>query len=114
VGWILSVVLSGRASGQVDGNAFNADLNALASVQSRSPGTDGYFKAAAYLEQQLAGLPGVEWRRHEFPLTVPLTDFATITATGLPGGDTQNIYPVWPAGIRVCGTPEAGVTGKLV
>ena len=96
---------------QLDENQFNADVNYLASLPSRSPGAPGYFKAVDYIQKQIGSLPNVRLRRHEFPMMVPLTESATVL---LPDGKIENIYPFWPAGIRVCGTPDVGITGKLV
>src|SRR2546423_311055 len=78
---------------QIDEQKFQQDLQAIA-THSRAVGSDGYYKAANYLENQINSLPGVEWRRQEFPVVVPVTNLATLT---LPGGRVENVYPFWPA-----------------
>jgi hypothetical protein len=107
----LLLVLPSFAPAQVDEARFKSDLAELTSTPTRSPGTTGYFKAAAFIEEQIKTLPNVEWRKHEFPLVVPITESATIA---LPGSQPLNIFPFWPAGVRVCATPTEGISGKLV
>ena len=56
-------------------------------------------------------MPNVQWRRHDFSLVVPFTESATLTPAGKPAVD---VYPFWPAAVRVNATPADGVTGTLV
>ena len=96
---------------EIDEPQFRADIAALCAPSSRVVGSDGYYSAAKYLHDQVASLPNVELRRHEFPVTVPLTQSATMT---LPEGSIEAVHPFWPAGVRVNSTPPQGITGRLV
>jgi ABC-type lipoprotein release transport system permease subunit len=109
--FVLIALLTLPGFAQIDPGQFKTDTDYLASLPSRSPGTDGYFKAADYVQKQIDGLPNVQWRKHEYPVMVPITESATITVAG---NRVENVYPFWPDGIRVSGTPPDGVTGKLV
>ncbi len=75
------------------------------------PGTPGYRDAAAYVQQQISVLSNVHPQRHIYPLMVPFMESATIS---LPGGDVQNLFPLWPSGVRLNSTPPEGITGRLV
>lgn len=108
---VLAHLLPLPALAQIDETKFQSDVRYLSSLPSRSPGTDGYFQAAGFVQRELAALPNVEWRRHEFPVTVPITESASLT---LADGAAQKIYPFWPAGVRLCATPAEGISGKLV
>jgi hypothetical protein len=107
----LTLFTAARCQARVDEKQFQADVTYLGSLPSRSPVTQGYFNAAGYVQRQIASLPNVQWRKHEFPIMAPITESATLS---LPGGRVEKVYPFWPAGIRVCGTPAEGITGKLV
>jgi hypothetical protein len=107
----LMVCLSSTAIAQIDENQFAADVRALTTSPTRSPGTQGYHDAAVYLQQQIAPLKNVQLKQHLFPMMVPFTESATIA---VPGRPLENIYPLWPAGVRLNSTPEAGITGRLV
>ncbi len=96
---------------QVDEGQFATDVRTLASLSTRMPGTAGYSQAAGYLQSQIAPLPNVQLKRHTFPVMVPFTESATIS---IPGRPLENIYPLWPAGIRLNSTPPEGITGQLV
>ncbi len=100
-----------RVWGQVDEAAFTADVTALAAEPTRSPGTQGYYNAATYIQDQIGHLPNVQVRRQEFPMVVPITDSATLTFIGKP---PSPVYPLWPAGIRLNATPAEGITGRAV
>ena len=99
------------AYAQVDENQFTRDVKAIAAFPTRMPGTPGYRDAAAYLQQQITALNNVQLRRHVYPIMVPFTESATIV---IPGQPAENIYPLWPAGIRLNATPAEGITGRLV
>jgi hypothetical protein len=97
--------------GQIDPQRFEQDLKELASAP-RIIGSDGYYKAADYLEEQLKSIPGLEYRRHEYPVMVPITRSATLSGPGL--AQPERVYPFWPAQARVNATPAGGLNGKLV
>ena len=99
------------AQAQIDENQFAADVKFLSSLPTRMPGTTGYRDAAGYLQQQIVSLNNVQVRRHLFPVMVPFTESATIA---VPGRALENIYPLWPAGVRLNSTPPQGITGRLV
>lgn len=99
------------ARAQIDDAQYRADLSALGSLPTRAVGTDGYYKAADYLEQQIKALgPNVELQRHEFPALVPVTKSATLSI----GGRDERVYPFWPAVVRVNATPAEGLGGNAV
>jgi hypothetical protein len=104
---ILIVWCSAAARGQ---DSFRADLQQLATAPARLVGSPGYDAAVGYVERQIKQLPNVEYRRQEFPLSVPVTRSATVTI----GGAAEPIYPFWPAQTRVNATPVEGITGKLI
>jgi ABC-type lipoprotein release transport system permease subunit len=110
---VLIVLLFSAAStahAQLDQNQFVADVRFLSSLPTRMPGSGGYSQAAGYLQDQIAPLANVKLKRHTFPVMVPFTESATITtARGV-----ENIFPFWPAGIRLNSTPVEGITGQLV
>jgi len=109
---LLAFVMANSAFAQsVDVAAFQRDFETLSSYPSRAIGSPGYDKAAAYIEQQF-NVMAVEWRRHEFPVMAPVTTSATLAIT--PGAKPEPVYPLWPAGVRLCSTPAEGITGKLV
>ncbi|HWP40279.1 MAG TPA: hypothetical protein VNL70_05090, partial [Tepidisphaeraceae bacterium] len=108
---ILSLALIGSAEAQIDVAQFRRDLEAIASHTSRVVGSDGYYRAADYIEAQIRTLPEVQLQRHQFPIMVPVTQRATLT---LPDGTVEHVYPFWPASVRVNATPRAGIRGRLV
>ncbi|WP_428938316.1 FtsX-like permease family protein [Fontivita pretiosa] len=108
---VLSLTLIGSAQAQIDDAQFRRDLEAIASHTSRIVGSDGYYRAADYVESQIRSLPQVQLQRHEFPIMVPVTEQATLT---LPDGTAERVYPFWPASVRVNATPAAGIRGRLV
>ena len=86
------------AFAQIDETQFRTDLTALTAPTNRIVGSDGYYAAARFLEEQIASLPNVELRRHEFDVMVPVTQAATLT---LSDGSIEPVYPFWPASVRV-------------
>ncbi len=105
------LLLSGVASAKIDERQFRADLAALTTPSNRIIGSDGYYVAERYLCDQIESLPNVELKRHEFPVTVPVT---RSTAIKLPDGSIEPVYPFWPAMVRVNSTPQEGIAGRLV
>ena len=107
--FVLGAINPARA--QLNEAQFPTDVKYLSSLPTRLPGTTGYRDAAAYVQQQIVALSNVQLRRHLFPLMVPFTESASINIAGRP---VENIYPLWPAGIRLNSTPADGITGRLV
>ena len=105
------VTFPGVVDAQLNEAQFTTDVKYLSSLPTRLPGTTGYRDAAAYVQQQIVALSNVQLRRHLFPLMVPFTESATINIAGRP---VENIFPLWPAGIRLNSTPADGITGRLV
>ncbi len=104
--------------GPLDSAQFAADVAALSSQPTRAPGTQGYYNAATYIQNQIsppAGkgtpLPNVQLQRQEFPMVVPVTDAASLA---VPGRAAAAVFPLWPAGVRLNATPAEGITGRLV
>ena len=108
---LFAIISLNPARADVDDVQFRADLHTLCAPSSRVVGSDGYYAAVKYVQQQVESLPNVELRRHEFALTVPVTRSATLA---LPDGAIEPVYPFWPALVRVCSTPPEGIKGRLV
>lgn len=113
----------------VDEAAFRNDLKTLASAPTRVIGSQGYKDAFAYIEHEIGKLGGaVTLQRHEFTVMMPVTESATLQFTPVavqPDSsrdrdpvaqrpDSHQIYPFWPAGVRVNATPTGGITGRAV
>ncbi len=107
----LTLLLTLPASAQLNEPQLTADVKYLSALPTRMPGTQGYSDAAAYLQQQIASLPNVKLNRQVFPLMVPFMESATLA---IPNHPVENIYPLWPAGVRLNSTPAEGITGRLV
>jgi hypothetical protein len=96
----------------IDAEQFRSDLATVASPSSRTVGSEGYYQIQRNLQSLVAALgPNVELRRHEYPVMVPVTRLAILD---LGAGRAEPVYPFWPAQVRVCSTPENGITGRLV
>jgi hypothetical protein len=107
---LFSVLMLGAvASAQVDEQQFRADLEAIASPPARLVGSPGYYRTLDYVQSQIAALPNVELKRHEFPVLVPVTEQAEIAVNG---EAPAPLYPFYPASVRVNSTPPQGITGK--
>lgn len=109
--FLLSLVLPAVVCGAIDEQQFRADLASIASQPSRLVGSEGYRRTVEYVQSQIAALPNVELKRHEFPVMAPATESAMLS---LPDGSTQRVFPFYPASVRVNSTPVEGITGKLV
>jgi ABC-type lipoprotein release transport system permease subunit len=108
--WIV-LGFANRARAQVDENQFKADVQYLSSLPTRMPGTQGYVDAATYVSNQITSLVNVLPKGQRFPVMVPLKESATLSTASR---GVENIYPLWPAGIRLNSTPPNGITGQLV
>ncbi len=99
-----------------DEAGFRADLEAIAKQPTRLVGSPGYDATAAYLESQLAAIPNIEWKKHTFPVMAPVTKSATLTINDVEGAAAKpiDVFPFWPAQVRLNATPVEGITGKLV
>ena len=110
--WIvLPFVVAAPLRADIDEPQFRTDLQALCGPSSRIVGSDGYYAAVKYVQQQVESLPNVELRRHEYAVTVPVTQSAALS---LPDGSIEPVYPFWPALVRVCSTPADGIKGRLI
>ena len=90
---------------------LRTDFDALTQSPTRVVGSPGYDKAVRYLEKRLRDIPGVDLKVHHFDVMVPVTRSATLA---LPGGASEPVYPIWPAGVRLNATPAEGIAGRLV
>ncbi len=104
------LIVSTPARAGFDVKQFEADLSALANVESRSVGSPGYNAARDYLKAQISSLPGVELKEQTFELMVPRTREATMSI----GGRSVKVFPFFPANIRLNSTPAEGISGKLI
>ncbi len=104
------------AFAQIDEAQFQNDLKAIAAPSNRIIGTDGYAQTARYLREQIRSLPGAELKEQTFPVMVPVTISAKLALPGAAGGapQTVDVYPFWPAGVRLNATPPGGIKGALV
>jgi hypothetical protein len=110
----VSICRAADETGDVDAAQFQKDLQAITASPSRVIGTPGYVQAGKYLEDQLKALgSAVQYRRHEFFVMVPTTTSATLTL-GSDARHPEQIYPFWPAEVRLNSTPAEGISGKLV
>ena len=108
---VLTLLLAATARGQTEpGQRFDAHLDALAGVGSRLVGTDGHAAAERYLRKSLGRISGIETREHRYRLLTPVTREATLTLDG----DAAEVFPLWPAKVRLNATPRGGITGRLV
>ncbi|HEV7300123.1 MAG TPA: FtsX-like permease family protein [Tepidisphaeraceae bacterium] len=111
------VLFLGQTSkAEVSVGQFDADLRAIASSPSRVIGSEGYENTVEYVEAELAKLgDAVEVRRQTFPVMVPFTTSATMEIATEGGGPrVEQIYPFWPATVRVNATPAEGISGRIV
>jgi len=109
--WLAALALCyGQTGAQDIRREFDRDLGALCQPRSRSLGTAGYEQTIGYLKTEIAKLNNVQLQVHEYPVTAPVTDDATLRI----GPRTESIYPFWPAQVRLNSTPAEGITGKLV
>jgi ABC-type antimicrobial peptide transport system permease subunit len=107
---------SGRAQTQpatsipkLDEARFRSDLAALSNSPSRLVGSEGFYAAGSWIEEQFKAVPNLEWKKQTFPVMVPVTKSATLTLAG----ETSNVYPFWPAMVRLNTTPAEGITGTI-
>jgi hypothetical protein len=107
---ILLVARTLTAAAQLPVDAFKSDLQQLTRSPSRVVGSAGYYEASQYIEREITKLTGVELKKHEFAVMVPVTQSATLSLHGR----EEKVYPFWPAAIRVNATPAEGITGHLV
>src|SRR5688500_15679128 len=108
---LVLIIFANVAHAQVDGQRFRHDLAELMRHESRVIGSSGYDAAGKFLESEIAALPNVELRKHEFSVMAPVTQSATLD---LGSGRVERVYPFWPAHVRVNATPPQGITGQLV
>ncbi|RLE95205.1 MAG: hypothetical protein DRN04_00780 [Thermoprotei archaeon] len=79
------------------------------SLESRFVGTEGYYKAAEYIEKYLSGL-GLKPKIQEFKVLVPVESNTRLTV----GGEAYELYSVYPNLVAPSKAPPEGITGKLV
>ncbi len=107
---VMMGLLATGAYAEIDQKQYQEDLRNIAQ-HVRTPGSEGYRKAAGYLEEQFKLLGDrVEVRRQDYQVMAPVTRLATLKWEGGQG----RIDPFWPAGARLNTTPAEGITGKLV
>ncbi len=91
---------------------FEKDYAAITAPENRTIGSPGYRQTQQYLETQIRSLPNVELKVQDFEVMVPVTNGPATLA--IAGGTTAQVYPFWPAHIRVNATPDDGIRGRLV
>lgn len=99
------------AAAQINADQFQKDLKSICASPSRVIGSRGYDDTVKYVREQIEKLSNVDLQEQEFPVMVPQTRFATLAT---PGRKRENIYPFWPAKVRVNSTPAGGITGHCV
>jgi len=114
--WAVLVGVQVAPGQDVNLKQFQGDLRAIgADAGNRIVGSDGYYRTAEYLRDQMTTLatanPAVQVQEQAFEMMVPVTKTATLTDAA---GKVVNIYPLWPAFVRANTTPVGGIRGKLV
>ncbi|RLF01148.1 MAG: hypothetical protein DRJ63_00145 [Thermoprotei archaeon] len=94
----------------VDMSRVVKHLKFFASLKSRFVGTEGYYKAASYIERYFREELGLEVKRHEFRVLVPLEDKTTISV----GGSEYSLYAIYPNLVAPSKAPPEGIRGRLV
>src|SRR5512133_2206584 len=87
---VLGVMAGATAArADVDMDQFRKDVQWISS-RVRTIGSDGYEQTAKYIEQRIGTLNAnqVEWKKHDFPVYVPVTNSATLT---LADGSKQTV-----------------------
>jgi len=84
-------------------------LEFFANLKSRFVGSEGYYKAAEYIENYFKSL-GLEVKLHEFSVLVPVESGTRLVV----GGENYELYSVYPNVIAPSKAPSEGITGKLV
>ncbi len=97
-------------AGEFDTGQFQKDLQVIGGQPTRAAGTKGCDAAMAYVEAEVRKLDGVELQVHTFDLMTPQTASATLTTSM----GTSDVFPVFPAGVRMSTTPTDGITGDLI
>ena len=101
--------------GRVDLARFRDHLAAIADGSSRGIGSDGYKHAQRYLQSVFDALPnGVQVRRHRYPVMTPVTRSATLTFGAGDSAEKFDVFPLWPAKIRLNTTPGGGIDARIV
>ncbi|MFO7900477.1 MAG: ABC transporter permease [Planctomycetota bacterium] len=107
------VVLSGAAPAADEPfwHGVRDEVAWLAKRPTRVLGTPEHAATLAELAGRLrrAG-PRVKVWEHPLRLLVPVVESAELRH----GGRADRVYPLWPAGVRLHSTPEAGIGGRLV
>jgi hypothetical protein len=106
-----AVFISVTSRAQIEASQLKKHLDALCANPSRVIGSSGYYASAAYVEREIGKIQNVELKRHEFPVMVPVTESATLD---FGDGRVENVYPFWPAQVRLNATPLEGIRGRLV
>ncbi|MEO6906932.1 MAG: FtsX-like permease family protein [Abditibacteriaceae bacterium] len=89
---------------------LKTDVTALSKYPSRVPGTPGNLAAAQYVQQQFQDIGLQKVHAESFPVTVPVTQFATLNFQG----KQWKLAPVYPNHVVPSSTPPGGITGPLV
>jgi len=88
-----------------------SEIERFAAFGSRVPGYPGERQAYEYVRQRFDELGLEDVQSDEFAVTVPLDKGAKLK---LPGGEHQQLYALWPNGVRTSTLPAGGIQGELV
>ncbi|MGC4032054.1 MAG: hypothetical protein QM754_10035 [Tepidisphaeraceae bacterium] len=109
IGFVACLLAPAAFAFAADTVSLKPDVDAL-SQKSRDVGSAGYEAAFDYVRAEITKLPGVEVQEHAFPLMTPHTRSATLGVAG----SSVDVFPFFPAGVRLNATPAGGLTGRLV
>jgi hypothetical protein len=91
-----------------------SDVEWLAGRATRVVGTADHDRTHAELLDRIRAVAGVQVWTHRFGLLMPHSRQATLTIESGGDGDTHRVHPMWPAAVRLCTTPEGGISGRLM
>lgn len=91
----------------------------IAGVRSRLVGSEGHKQVSEKLLGQIEEIDeasgrGLKIWQHTFDVVVPRTKKAKLLVGSESNPTTYDVYPFWPAAVRLHSTPPGGIRGKLI
>jgi len=94
----------------VSPQGIRATIEKLSSFPSRVAGYPGDAEAAAYIEEQFKAIGLARVTRETFSVTVPIDKGAALRI----GGQSFQVFALWPNLVRTSQLPPEGLTGPLI